>query len=676
MSVQPGSDTFDVLSSDQKIARLERALMRERRARLDAESIAERGLRESYLARSRLELLNRIATVANDSNDPMATLRLAAEEICLVTGWAIGHVLIRAGEVGDARLEGTDIWFAHDPDLMFPFADASNRLVAWPCASPPGQLFINPHPIWTPDIHALPGFTRSDLALRAQLRAGVAAPVLMGQELVAAIEFFATDTLAPDPELLELLVQVGTQAGRVFKRQHHARRLLESATRDPLTGLPNRTLFEARLAELFEALRNNEKTSLSLIYIDLDGFKLVNDTMGHQAGDQLLVAMAGRLRDVVKKIEGHFPEAEIMLARMGGDEFTVLVSSAANVVVAELLAEKIHVRLHPVHRVNDNDLRASASVGIAHMDETYTSPEALMRDADVAMYEAKYQGKLGIGTRTVSFDATMRAEALTRLELQSALRQAIEQRVFELHYQPIVQLNERNIVGFEALLRWPQPNGDYTAPDIFIPVAEECGLIVPLGTWVLREACRTAARWSIETGGDRTFFISVNVAPNQFQQPNFIDLVRDILMETGAHPRTIAMELTESAAVINPMRTAHMLEELRTMGVRVSLDDFGTGYSSLAHLQAMPFDALKIDGSFVINQDETNTNWTIVKAMTSMAEAMDLRVVAEGIETEFQRSRLQEIGCKFGQGWLFDRALPEADALALLTSVTTGDGVP
>lgn len=670
MSVRPDQGAFNTHGADQQIARLERAFNRERRARLNAESIAERGLRESYLARSRLELLNRVSDVANESNDPLATLQIAAKEICLVTGWAIGTILMRVGDPGDERLQGTNLWYAHDPDRMFAFAEASQRLIAWPCASPPGRLFIDHHPIWTPDLQALPSFSRADVAARAHLVAGVAAPVLIGKELVAVIEFFATDAVTPDPEMLELLVKIGAQAGRVFKRERHAQRLIESATRDALTGLPNRTLFDMRLNEIFSASRTADDRQLSVIYIDLDGFKLVNDTMGHQAGDQLLIAMTESLRKVTEAKAMDNPDATIILARMGGDEFTVLVNAPAHIIIAKQLADDIHDCLEPSYCINGMDLHAAASIGIAHDDATYESPEALMRDADIAMYEAKYQGKVGGASRTVAFDATMRAEALDRLELESALRQALELQCFELHYQPIVRLDGCEIVGFEALLRWPRADGSFTSPEVFVPLAEECGLIVPIGTWVIREACRTAARWRALVAGRRAFFISLNVAPLQLQQPNFCGLVRSIMIETGAHAENLAIELTEGAAVLNPVHTGRVLDDLRAMGIHISIDDFGTGYSSLSHIQSMPFDALKIDRSFIMSQEQSNANWTIVNAMLKLAEAMSINVIAEGVETQFQRDQLREFGCMFGQGWLFSRAVPASQALTFLQEWT------
>lgn len=644
--------------------RLERALERERRARYDAEAIAERGLRELYLSRSRLELLHRISSVANEANDPIATLRLATQEVCAATGWALGHVLLTRGETGEERLEGTDIWFAQQPDRMFPLIEASRRLIIWPCASNPGRLFIDPMPRWTPDIHAQAGFTRSALAAQCRLRAGVAMPVLAGTRLVAAIEFFSADATQPDPELLELLMQIGMQAGRVFKRQRHSERLMEHARRDALTGLPNRTPFLERLAVAFDAIKAEPAgDSLALLYMDLDGFKLVNDTLGHLAGDQLLVAMAQRLQTVIDDYTRAFPENQIMLARIGGDEFALFCRSTTAAATGDEIAEAIHAALGRPYRIGGNEVYAKASIGIALSADNYDDVAAMLRDADLAMYAAKSSGP----GNTVLYCDDMRARALARLEIEEALRNGLEAGHFVLHYQPIVHFEDRSPVGFEALVRWRRDGGDgLVPPNDFIPIAEQSGLIVPLGSWVMREACAAAERWRSAVGSNRAFYISINVAPQQFLVPNFVEQVRQALVETGADPRDIAIEMTESAAVANPAHTAAVIEALRCMGIRVSIDDFGTGYASLSHLQTLPFDTLKIDRSFINDVDVNEANLAIVSALAQMAHAMGMGVIAEGVETDRQLERIAAIGCDTGQGWLFNHSLPEAEALALL----------
>ncbi len=662
MSIRADPDQF--LTGDAaRCAQLERQLARERRIRIEAESIAERGLREAYLTNRRFELLCSVANAANETTDPMETLRFAIAEICAANEWAFANVLLKEGSEGDVRLAACGIWHARIPDEMFGFAERSSKLVVWPCASAPGRLLIDQTTAWTRDIQTVSGFARSEDARRCNLRSSISVPVIQGQELVAAMEFFTHDSIEPEPQLLETLNQIGVQIGRVFKRRASAQTLLTDALSDPLTELPNRKMFEAQLGLMFARRQNYEHTRMSLIYVDLDGFKLVNDALGHMAGDQLLIEMACRLQKVVTDyITTPFPGApdDVLIARMGGDEFTILVEGDCHRQVAVDIAKDIHTCLQPSHFIDSNEVRCAASVGIAHDDGNYVVAADLMRDADVAMYDAKARGH---GQTTV-FDQTMRDRAVRRLQLEAELRVALERREFRLHYQPIVDIANGRIAGFEALLRW-QRGPDLIQPDEFLHVAEQSGLMNVLGTWVLREACSVAASWSRQGNDLQRFYMSVNVAPSQFLQPDFVDQVRDIINATNADPCTLVIEVTESAAITNRQRTAQILDELRAMGIRLSLDDFGTGYSSFSHLQTLPFDSIKIDRSFV-SGEQTNMSWNIIDAMLSFARAMDMNVVAEGIETQYQLDRLAGVGCAFGQGFLYDRAITADIAIEML----------
>ncbi len=663
MTVHPYPATF-IVTPEARIAQLERRLARERQTRLDAEAIAERGLREAFLGNMRMRLLSTIADAANESIEPLDLLRFTIAEVCGVTGWSFANVLLRNGADDDERLEACGIWYARNPDQLFGFAEQSRQLVVWPCASAPGRLLIDKHSVWTRDVAGDAGFCRSESAKRAHLRSSVSVPVLQGSDVVAAMEFFSPDQLEPELELLEVLTQIGKQVGRVFKRKANERKLIENALHDSLTGLPNRALFEQEMNEVFAANHAAERLGLSLIYLDLDGFKLVNDALGHHAGDQLLIEMAERLRNTLESfVSMPYPGTprKLLLARMGGDEFTVLIDAEENHAIALNVAAALHQCLRSPLRIENNDVHSAASLGIAHDDGTYLSAADLLQDADVAMYDAKAQGN----ECTVVFDQTMRAFAVKRLQIEAGLRRSLEVGGFSLFYQPIIDLSELRLVGFEALLRWTR-DGEIVLPDEFLPIAEASGLMNVIGTWVLREACRTAAEWRAIVGSDASFYLSINVAPSQFLQPNFMDQVRDIILATNVDPYTIVIELTESAAVINPSRTARMLEELRAMGIRLSLDDFGTGYSSFSHLKDLPFDTLKIDRSFISGDNTSNSSWNIVDAMMKLAQAMNIKVVAEGIESQFQLDRLKEIGCDCGQGFLFDRAMTADRALNLL----------
>ncbi len=662
MTARPDPTSFDV-SLEARCAQLERQLKRERQTRLEAESIAERGLREAYLTNQRFELLCSVTNAANHSVDPLDTLRFAIAEICALNGWVFANVLLRKGNGGDARLEACGLWHARNPDQMFAFADLSSRLIAWPCATAPGRMLIHPSAVWTRDIQASGDEGRNGLARQSNLRASITVPVLLGQELYAVMEFFTQCAVEPDPQQLEMLNQIGTQIGRVFKRQANEKKLIENAMRDPLTDLPNRAQFENRLEAIFQGNTGATSRRTSLIYIDLDGFKLVNDALGHLAGDRLLVEMASRLRKVA---EGYattpYPGApdSVLIARIGGDEFIILVEGEHHSDDAADIAKDIHEVLRPSYFIETNEVRCAASIGIAHDDGSYAVSADLMRDADVAMYDAKSRGP----GQTVTFDLTMRERAVSRLKLEAELRTALQMDEFCLRYQPIIDIESGQIVGFEALLRW-QRGDSLVFPSEFLQVAEENGLMNVLGAWVLREASTVAAGWRRAHSHLPPFYMSVNVAPCQFLQPNFVDQVRDIIDATNVDPRVLVIELTENAAITNRERTRSVLEALRAMGIRLSLDDFGTGYSSFTHLQTLPFDNIKIDRSFVAD-GQSNVSSSIIDAMLSIARALDIGVIAEGIETRAQLDRLAAVGCTFGQGYLYDKAVTAEVALEKL----------
>lgn len=334
--------------------------------------------------------------------------------------------------------------------------------------------------------------------------------------------------------------------------------------------------------------------------------------------------------------------------------------------VANDIATEIHKCLHPVHSIGLNEVQAVASIGIALSGPEYGDAQELLRDADVAMYEAKAQGP----EQTYHFTAEMRNAALARLDLEIDLRHAVETSAFELHFQPIVSLFNREIIGFEALVRWRKSDDVIIMPDDFIPTAEACGLIVPIGTWVLREACRAAVRFHASNSHGANLYISVNVALQQFQQLHFVTLIRDILLDTGADPKWIRLELTESTAATNPSHASRTITQLNAKGVKVSIDDFGTGYSSLSYLQTMPFDTLKIDQSFIKRHFNKNADWSFVLAMKQLADSLGMNVVVEGIENEYQQTELESFGCQFEQGGLF--GMPQTEEMILGTRCQTG----
>jgi len=431
----------------------------------------------------------------------------------------------------------------------------------------------------------------------------------------------------------------------VSERKDAESRLAHQALHDSLTGLPNRTLFLDRLEQ---AIKRSERHhgGVAVLFVDLDRFKLINDSFGHAAGDRLLCDVAERLRRALRPAD--------TIARFGGDELTVLCEDLDGEAGARAVAQRIAELFDEPFLVEDGEAFLQASVGIALAGDG-AAPEDLIRDADAAMYRAKDRGR----ARVEVFDEAMRRDARERVATESALRRAIERDELRIHLQPVVRFGDEAIMAFEALVRWEHPQRGLVSPGEFIPLAEETGLIVPIGNWVLREVCRTMRRWEDELGADWVP-CSVNLSVRHLQQPDLVATVRAALEDHGIAPRRLVLEITESAVMENGSGTVETLEELKAMGVRLALDDFGTGYSSLAHLHRFPLDILKIDRSFTAALHADNQGGSIAGAIVSLAGALGLETVAEGIEDIEQSRQLEQLGCTYGQGFLFSRPLPPA----------------
>ncbi len=414
---------------------------------------------------------------------------------------------------------------------------------------------------------------------------------------------------------------------------------------DPLTDLANRSLFLYQVGHaLTRAVRLQQP--VSVIVLDLDNFKTVNDSLGHAVGDQLIIEASRRLARCVRDSD--------LVARLGGDEFAILMEDSTRVDDANVVADRIALALAKPFTLNGKDVFVSASIGIAGTSGGESADE-LVRNADVAMYVAKTRGK---GER-VFFEPAMHAAALERLVVEADLRTAIEREEFLLHFQPIVQLDSGEIVGAEALVRWACRNRGIVPPSLFIPIAEETGLIVLIGRWVLRRACQTAREWEEERG--KPMRISVNLSSRQLREPGIVDDVRDALRDSGLDPQYLVLELTESMLMHDTDLSVARLTALKQLGVSLAIDDFGTGYSSLSYLQRYPIDILKIDRSFVEVIDQRGDGPVLASAIVALADSLRLSTVAEGIETEAQRAALRQLGCELGQGYLF---APPLDATA------------
>jgi diguanylate cyclase (GGDEF)-like protein/PAS domain S-box-containing protein len=443
----------------------------------------------------------------------------------------------------------------------------------------------------------------------------------------------------------------------ITERKKAGEQLQHQAFYDPLTDLPNRALFLDRLRHLFHrARRSLGNPRFAVLYLDLDRFKAINDSLGHPVGDEVLSATARRLERCVRPGD--------TLARLGGDEFTVLLDDVRSEADATGVAERIHQEVAAPLEVRGFEVFTSVSVGIALSSAGYESPEDMLRDADTAMYRAKMGGR----ARHQVFTSDMHQRAVSSLRLENDLRHALERREIIPYYQPLVDLDTGAVVGFEALARWRHPSRGLLLPDLFIPVAEESGLVVELGEWMLAEACRQAREWQRRHPLWSKLGISVNVSGRQISQAGLAAEVERVLGATGLDPACLTLEITESALMHNLTAGAGVVQRLHAMSVGLHLDDFGTGYSSLAYLHSFPVQALKVDRSFVNRMDREPHEAAIVKAIVSLAHDLGMEVVAEGVETSAQVAALRALRCRRGQGFLFSAPLPADQAERLLTS--------
>lgn len=469
--------------------------------------------------------------------------------------------------------------------------------------------------------------------------------------------------LRRDGKIIPVDVSVGhtendvIQHSVVFVRDMTARKTLEAtlkhqATHDELTGLSNRWLFRLQLNKAV-VKADRSKCHMAILFLDLDFFKNVNDTYGHATGDALLVQVAARMRSVVRESD--------TLARMGGDEFAILLTDLPNVDEAVHVAAKLLVALQPAYRLKDQVLHSGASLGVAFYPDDSQDCDTLLRYADLAMYQAKQAGRGTYACYSYEMDHKVRES----MQLHTRLKEAIEQNLLELHYQPQVGVESGLIVGVEALLRWDDPVLGPVSPARFIPVAEATGLILTLSAWVLREACRQIATWSTNGTPVR---VAINVSAQQFRQPDLPEQVRSALALAGAHAEWLDIEITESAAMAQPELAREHIDALVRMGCRVALDDFGTGYSSLGYLKVLPVSKLKIDKIFMDGIPNDAGNVTLSRAIISLAHSMGMTLVAEGVETPAQLQFLYQNNCEIYQGWLYSKAINASAMTTLLNA--------
>jgi diguanylate cyclase (GGDEF)-like protein len=449
-------------------------------------------------------------------------------------------------------------------------------------------------------------------------------------------------------ENLEQVVSARTQGLESANKQ-----LRHLATHDALTGLPNRVLMDDRISQCV-VLAERQSHTFAVILLDLDRFKLVNDSLGHRAGDELLKVVAQRLKNVVRDVD--------TVARLGGDEFVLIITPSPEHDAARQVARRIIEAMQEPVRIADVEVHTSPSIGIAFYPDDATTIETLLAHADAAMYCAKQRGR----NNFQCFMPGMNAATLDKVRLEADMRIALEQKQFELHYQPKVNTATGVMHGAEALLRWSHPVRGPIPPAEFIPIAEECGLIGSIGAWVVREACRQARAWQLD--GLPSLRVAVNLSASQFRQGNLVAIIRDALDDAGLEARYLEVELTESVVMSDPEESIAILEKLSTMGVLVSVDDFGTGYSSMSYLRRFPIDKLKIDRGFISEVISRPEDASIVRAIISLAHSLRLKVVAEGVESTEQLEFLKTLGCDQYQGYHFSPALPPSKFAALVRS--------
>jgi diguanylate cyclase (GGDEF)-like protein len=461
----------------------------------------------------------------------------------------------------------------------------------------------------------------------------------------------AQNTISELNTQLEKRVRERTQQLEIANLQ-----LAEMAFQDSLTKLPNRSLLMEKLWQSISIQKSNPEYEFAVFYLDCDRFKIVNDSLGHLAGDELLVAVTQRLKFILKN--------DMFLARLGGDEFVILLNNFTEINSVIQVAETISQSFtHPFY-LREREIFLSFSIGIVSECCNYADPETLLRDADIAMYQAKSLGK----DQYQIFVPQMYQKAYQRLQIETELRKAIQERAFILYYQPIIDLITGNVIGAEALIRWQNPHQGWISPADFIPIAEETGLILKLGHWTLQQACHQLHLWQQNNIVDSSFSISVNLSAYQFAQSNLLQQIDEILAETQISPECLKLEITETAIMENVDAAAQVIASLRQRNIQLSIDDFGTGYSSLSYLHSFPVDNLKIDKSFVQRVNDKSGSFGLVNAIVQIAKTMGMKIIAEGIETENQLEQLKLLDCQFGQGYLFSQPLSVKDMTEFITS--------
>ncbi len=567
------------------------------------------------------------------------------QTICETLGWDCGAYW--QWDRQDQLLLCTESWSVAAPEVKAFMASSSQQRFAPGSVGLIRRVWATSEPIWSADVSEEPGFLRAAMAAKAGLRAAFAFPVRIGDELRGVMEFYIRDVRQSDAALLSLSRSIGSQIGQFIARKAAENEIWQLAFYDPLTRLPNRRLLIDRLHHALAASTRSNRHG-ALLFVDLDNFKTINDTLGHDTGDLLLQQVAGRLSTSVR--------AGDTLARQGGDEFVILLMGLSEVpqeaaVQTEAIGEKILATLNKPYQLADHVHHSTVSIGATLFDGHIESAAELLKRADLAMYQAKAAGRNALRF----FEADMQTAVTLRAELEADLRQGLQDGQFFLCYQTPVDDTDC-VTGAEVLVRWQHPVRGLVSPAEFIPVAEETGLILPLGRWVLETACAQLSAWAVQPAMAH-LTVAVNVSARQLRQPDFVAQVVEVIEHTGVNARKLKLEITESMLLDNVEEIIAKMTALKILGVGFSLDDFGTGYSSLSYLKRLPLDQIKIDQSFVRDVLTDPNDAAIVRAIVVLAQSLGLSVIAEGVETGLQRDFLATHGCHAYQGYLYGRPL-------------------
>jgi diguanylate cyclase (GGDEF)-like protein/PAS domain S-box-containing protein len=601
-----------------------------------------RGIAKDVTASMRAEQLLRlehmVARSLSEADSASGALKAVIRAIGETQSWECGRYF--GWDDKTQLLAFNEFW--HVPGAALEIFIAKSRELTYATgAGLIGQAFESRQPLWVTDLANDPR-AKAGIARDAGMRGAFLFPVMAQGRPTGVLVFHSREVREPDERLLQAVRVIGAQIGQFVQRKRAEERVQYLATHDALTGLPNRVMFSQLLNHEIEVARRYKRT-FAVMFVDLDRFKYVNDTLGHGAGDSLLKEIGSRFKECVRAAD--------VVARLGGDEFVVLLQEIGNEEQLAGVARKLlSAAIRPVV-VGGQECRVTASIGVCIFPADGQDEPTLMKNADIAMYLAKEEGK----NNFQFFSEEIKTLSVERLTLESSLRHALERNEFFLQYQAKLDLRTKRITGVEALLRWRHPELGLVPPTQFVPVAEDTGLIVPIGTWVLRTACAQNVAWQRE--GLPPVCVAVNLSARQFADDTLPEDVHYALKESGMKAELLELELTESMVMRNPDRAARLLASIKKMGVRIAIDDFGVGYSSLAQIKRFPIDTLKVDRSFIRDLEKNAEDRAITEAIITMGKTLSLTVVAEGVETEEQQTFLLERACDAMQGYYFSKPI-------------------